>query len=126
MRRLPVGEFAVAVAFFLAAFAATSLSRVTETADVVWPGNALAAALLVRLPHVRWVPALLGILIAGIAGNWFSAHEALHYSAAMSVVNAIEIGTTWFCSHSGAAWAGSPMLWSRSRPGIRSGLARAM
>jgi hypothetical protein len=94
LRRLPLGEFAVAGAFFLAAFAATSLSRVTEAPDVVWPGNALAAALLVRLPQVRWVAALLAIIVAGTSANWLAVHEPLHYSTAMSVVNALEIGTT--------------------------------
>ena len=94
MRRLPLGEFAVAGAFFLAAIAATALSRVTEASDVVWPGNALAAALLVRSPHVRWVTALLAIIVAGTYANWLSVHEPLHFSVAMSVVNALEIGTT--------------------------------
>src|SRR6185369_4054275 len=94
LRRLPQGEFVVAGAFFVAAFAATGMSRVTLTTDVVWPGNALAAALLVRLPEVRWFPALLGIIVAGVLGNLLIAHEPVHYSAAMSVVNALEIGTT--------------------------------
>lgn len=94
MRRLPLGEFAVAGAFFLAAFAATSLSRVTEASDVVWPGNALAAAVLVRLPQVRWVTALVAIIVAGTAANWLSVHEPLHFSFSMSVVNALEIGAT--------------------------------
>jgi diguanylate cyclase (GGDEF)-like protein/PAS domain S-box-containing protein len=91
---LPLGELAVAAAFFLAAFAATSISQVTETSDLVWPGNALAAALLVRLPRVRWVPALVGVVIAGVLGNWLSTHEPLRHSLGMSCVNALEIGTT--------------------------------
>jgi diguanylate cyclase (GGDEF)-like protein/PAS domain S-box-containing protein len=94
LRRWPVGEFAVAGAFFLAAFAAISISRVTDTADVIWPGNALAAALLVRMSHVRWVIALIGIVVAGTAANWLAVHEPLPYSATMSLVNALEIGTT--------------------------------
>ena len=94
MRRLPVGEFAVAGAFFLAACAATGISRITDAADVVWPGNALAAALLVRLPHVRWVTALVAIVIAGTAANWLVVHEPLQYSTGMSLVNALEIGMT--------------------------------
>jgi diguanylate cyclase (GGDEF)-like protein/PAS domain S-box-containing protein len=94
LRRLPVGEFAVAGAFFLAACAATGISRITDAADVVWPGNALAAALLVRLPHVRWVTALVAIVIAGTAANWLVVHEPLQYSTGMSLVNALEIGMT--------------------------------
>jgi diguanylate cyclase (GGDEF)-like protein/PAS domain S-box-containing protein len=91
---LPLGEFIVAGAFFVAAFAATEISRVTQTTDLVWPGNALAAALLVRLPEVRWLPALLGIIVAGVLGNLLSANEPVHYTAAMSAVNALEIGAT--------------------------------
>lgn len=84
----------MAAAFFLAAFAATSISRVTPTSDLVWPGNALAAALLVRLPQVRWLPVLVGVVIAGVLANWLSVHEPLHYSLAMSGVNGLEIATT--------------------------------
>ncbi len=94
MRRLPLGEFAVAVAFFVAAFAAARLSHVNEALDTVWPGNALAAALLVRLPHVRWAAALLAISVAGICANWLGVHEPLAYSVGMSVVNTLEIGMT--------------------------------
>jgi len=84
----------VAAAFFLAAFAAISISRVTETSDLVWPGNALAAALLVRLPRVRWLPALIGVVLGGVLANWLSVHEPLRYSMAMSCVNGLEIATT--------------------------------
>jgi diguanylate cyclase (GGDEF)-like protein/PAS domain S-box-containing protein len=91
---LPLGELAVAAAFFLAAYAATCISRFTATSDLVWPGNALAAALLVRLPRVRWLPAILAIVGAGVLANWYSVAEPLRYSVAMSAVNALEIGTT--------------------------------
>src|SRR3569833_1935396 len=94
LRRLPLGEFAVAAVFFLAAFAASCLARFTDAADMVWPGNALAAALLVRLAHVRWVTALVGIVVAGTLANWLAIHEPLQYSLAMSLVNALEVGTT--------------------------------
>lgn len=94
LRRLPLGEFAVAAAFFLAAFAALAISRITPTFDLVWPANALAAALLVRLPQVRWVPALLGILIAGVLSNQFSVHEPVSYAVAMAGVNVLEIAAT--------------------------------
>jgi integral membrane sensor domain MASE1 len=94
LRRFPLGELAVAAAFFLAAFAAVSLARATGYAAFVWPANALAAALLVRMPQVRWLPALLGIVIAGVLANLLTANEPLQWSAAMSCVNALEIGAT--------------------------------
>ena len=94
MRRLPLGQLAVAGAFFLAAFAAVSLARATGTSALVWPGNAVAAALLVRMSQVRWQPALLGIVIAGVLANRLSAHDPLQWSAAMSAVNALQIGMT--------------------------------
>jgi diguanylate cyclase (GGDEF)-like protein/PAS domain S-box-containing protein len=94
LRRLPLGELAVAAAFFLAAFAAVSLARASGAASLVWPGNALAAALLVRMPQVRWVAALPGIALAGVLANTLSEHDPLHWAVAMSCVNALEIGTT--------------------------------
>jgi diguanylate cyclase (GGDEF)-like protein/PAS domain S-box-containing protein len=61
---------------------------------MVWPGNALAAALLVRMPQVRWIVALPGIVLAGVLANLFSKHDPLHWALAMSCVNVLEIGTT--------------------------------
>jgi diguanylate cyclase (GGDEF)-like protein/PAS domain S-box-containing protein len=94
LRRLPLGELAVAAAFFLAAFAAVSLARASGAASLVWPANALAAALLVRMPQIRWVPALLGITLAGVLANMLSKHDPLHWAVAMSCVNVLQIGTT--------------------------------
>ncbi len=74
-------------------FAAVSLARAGNSA-LVWPANALAAALLVRLPRVRWVVALPGIVLAGVLANMLSVHSPLQWSTAMSCVNALEIGTT--------------------------------
>jgi diguanylate cyclase (GGDEF)-like protein/PAS domain S-box-containing protein len=94
LRRLPLGELAVAGLFFLAAFAAVSVARASGTCALVWPGNALASALLVRMPRVRWIPALLGIAIAGVAANMSSAGDPLQWATAMSCVNMLEIGMT--------------------------------
>jgi diguanylate cyclase (GGDEF)-like protein/PAS domain S-box-containing protein len=94
LRRFPLGEPAVAAAFFVAAYAAISVARASGMSAMVWPGNALAAALLVRMPQVRWVPALAGIAIAGILANMLSAHDQLQLAMAMSVVNVLEVGTT--------------------------------
>jgi diguanylate cyclase (GGDEF)-like protein/PAS domain S-box-containing protein len=94
LRRLPLGELAVAAAFFLAAFAAVSLARATGYSGFVWPANALAAALLVRMPRVNWLPAIGGIVVAGVLANVLSANDPLQWSAAMSCINALEIGTT--------------------------------
>src|SRR3984893_16301570 len=94
LRRLPLGELAVASDFFLAASSAISFARVSGAASLVWPGNALAAALLVRMPQVRWVPALLGITLAGVLANALSTHDPLQWAVAMSCVNVLEIATT--------------------------------
>jgi diguanylate cyclase (GGDEF)-like protein/PAS domain S-box-containing protein len=94
LRRFPLGELAVAAAFFLAAFAAISLARATGTSALVWPGNAVAAALLVRMPQVRWPPVLPGIVIAGVLANMLSAHDPPQWSVAMNCVNALQIGMT--------------------------------
>ncbi len=94
LRRLPLGELAVAAAFFLAAFAAISVARVSGAASLVWPGNALAAALLVRMPQVRWVIALLGITLAGVLANALSKHDPLPWVLAMTSVNVLQIGTS--------------------------------
>jgi diguanylate cyclase (GGDEF)-like protein/PAS domain S-box-containing protein len=94
LRRLPLGELTIAVAFFLAAFAAVSVARVAGAASLVWPANALAAALLVRMPQVRWAAALPGITLAGVLANMLSKHDPLQWAVAMSCVNVLEIGTT--------------------------------
>jgi diguanylate cyclase (GGDEF)-like protein/PAS domain S-box-containing protein len=94
LRRLPLGELTVAAAFFLAAFAAVSVARAAGAASLVWPANALAAALLVRMPQVRWGVALPAIVLAGVLANALSKHDPLQWALAMSCVNVLEIGTT--------------------------------
>ena len=95
LRRLPLGELTVAAAFFLAAFAAVSVARAAGAASLVWPANALAAALLVRMPQVRWVArAAAQLSLAGVLANVLSKHDPLQWALAMSCVNVLEIGTT--------------------------------
>jgi diguanylate cyclase (GGDEF)-like protein/PAS domain S-box-containing protein len=91
-RRLPLQEFGVAGLFFLAAFAATGSARVPGSSALIWPANALAAALLVRMPQVRWLPALATILVAGVLATSLATHDALGWSLAIGAINLLEVG----------------------------------
>ena len=94
--RLPLAEVAIGVAFLLSALAAIAATRSTGGAAMIWPANAVAAALLIRMPRVRWVIAAGALICAGVLANTVGAGDPIALAAAMAGVNLAEIGlTTW-------------------------------
>ena len=59
MARIPLPEFVLALVFFVSAVAAIETTRFGDVA-LLWPGNAIAAAVLIRWRNVRWLPATTG------------------------------------------------------------------
>ena len=82
--------------FYLFALAAIVVTRSAGGAAVIWPANAIAAALLIRMPRVRWISAAGALLCACVFANTVGAGDSIVVAAAMSCVNLVEIGlTTW-------------------------------
>jgi diguanylate cyclase (GGDEF)-like protein/PAS domain S-box-containing protein len=91
---LPVAEAAVAAAFFLIALAAIGIARAPGEAPLVWPANAMAAALLVRLPALRWGWAIALLAVAAVAAETIGAHDPPLQALAISCVHVTEVVLT--------------------------------
>jgi diguanylate cyclase (GGDEF)-like protein/PAS domain S-box-containing protein len=93
-RRLPLAELAVASIFFLVAVAAIVVTRTSGEAALIWPANAIASALLVRLASVRWMSAFALLVLAGTLANMLAAADLLASAVGMTCVNVTEIAVT--------------------------------
>jgi diguanylate cyclase len=93
---LPLQELAVACVFFLAALAALTVTRAPGGAALIWPADSIAAALLVRLPRVRWLWAAGALFSAGVLAETLGTRDPVPLAAAMVCVNLVDAGiTTW-------------------------------
>ena len=92
----PSGGWFTEVLVGLALFASAAISIwVTRAAPggiaLIWPGNAIAAALLIRLPRVRWSSAAVSVLLAIFFANTLVAHRPWQDAALFAGVNSVEI-----------------------------------
>lgn len=88
---IPVVELLIALALFACDSAAIEFTRARGGIALLWPGNAIAAALLIRLPRVRWPSAAGLILAATCLANLFAAHRSPYVSVVFALINGIEI-----------------------------------
>lgn len=93
-RLVTKGEVFVIALYFLVALTSIALTRNSVGSSLLWPANAITAALLVRLPAIRWGPVFLGVLCAGALVNVLGAHDAPLGSLAMAAVDLLEVGLT--------------------------------
>jgi diguanylate cyclase (GGDEF)-like protein/PAS domain S-box-containing protein len=83
---LPVTELLLALALFACDSAAIDLTR-----TLLWPGDAVAAALLIRMPRVRWMSAAGLILLATYLANALVAHRPPSVSLLFALSGGLEI-----------------------------------
>lgn len=93
-RHLTAWEFGVIGLYFLVSLASIALTRNAGGASLLWPANAITAALLLRVPAARWGRVFGGVLVGGALANVFGAHDALLGSVALSAVDLLEIAVT--------------------------------
>jgi diguanylate cyclase len=89
--RVPAIEIAVGVIFFIVALGAVIMTRVNGGIALIWPANAVVAALLIRLPRVRWLTVVGVLFVAGVASNVAIAHREWPISILFSCFNGAEI-----------------------------------
>ena len=92
--RAPFGaSYEILVGLALFAFASLSilLTRAPGGIALFWPGSAITAAVLIRLPRVRWSIALIAVFAALLAANMVVAHRSLSVAAWFTSVNVFEI-----------------------------------
>ncbi len=89
---MPVTEIAIGTIFFIAALGAILLTRVNDGIALIWPANAIAAALLIRLPRIRWLSAAFLLGAAGIMANVAIAHRPWPLSILFACLDGFEMG----------------------------------
>ncbi len=81
----------VGVALFASASLSILVTRVPGGIALLWPGSAIAAAALIRMPRVRWSMAGIAIFAALLLANAAVAHRPWPLAMLFAVVNLIEI-----------------------------------
>ena len=87
----PLNEALVGAVLFICACASIWLTRVPNGIALFWPGNAIAAAFLIRLPSVRWKIATASVLLALVLANGVAAHRPWTSAVLFGCVHGIEI-----------------------------------
>jgi diguanylate cyclase (GGDEF)-like protein/PAS domain S-box-containing protein len=93
-RALRVGlspELLLGGAYFLMAVLCILATRLDGGVALIWPGNAVAAAVLIRLRTVNWLRAALALACAGVLANRFAAQDSWGFAVALTLVNLAEI-----------------------------------
>jgi diguanylate cyclase len=89
-------EILIVGVYFLVALSSIVLTRNPIGASLLWPANAITAALVVRNPSVRLGRIFVGLLCAGTLVNVLGAHDAPINSLAMAAVDVFEVGLTTY------------------------------
>lgn len=88
----PVAEVLLGAGLFVAACISILLTRVPGGIALFWPGSAIAGAVLIRLPRVRWIAATASVFLSITCASVLIAHRSWAIAATLSAVNLIEIG----------------------------------
>lgn len=88
--RLLYPEISLAAVFLAFALVAVTRTRAAEGLALIWPANAIAAAVLVRLRQVRWSLAGISLLLAGVIANR-AGGDSWPVTLGLSLVNVVEI-----------------------------------
>ncbi len=87
-------ELILGATFFFVAAGAIVMTRVNGGIALIWPASAVAAAVLIRLPKVRWVSTGAVLFAACTLVNVTVAHRDWPISLIFSCINGAEIALT--------------------------------
>jgi hypothetical protein len=91
LSKTPFGEIFVGLVLLVSACISIYLTRVPGGIALFWPGSAMAAALLIRLPQVRWSIASMSVWIALLVANVLAAHRPWPVTGLFACINVSEI-----------------------------------
>jgi diguanylate cyclase len=77
--------------FMACAMIAIATTRANEGIALLWPGNAIVAAVLIRMRRVNWPAITLAILLAGVSSNMIAGNFSWLMSLSLTGVNMLEI-----------------------------------
>ncbi len=89
--RSPFNEMLLGAVIFLAAGLSFWMTRSPDGIALFWPGSAIAAALLIRLPQVRWRIAAISVVLALLLANVMVGHRLWVTGAIFAGINGAEI-----------------------------------
>ena len=81
----------IGLALFVSASISIWLTRMPGEIALFWPGSAVAACLLLRLPRIRWLSAVLVVVVALLLTNLAVGHRPWFLATIFASLNAIEI-----------------------------------
>jgi diguanylate cyclase (GGDEF)-like protein/PAS domain S-box-containing protein len=91
LSKAPLNEILVGLALLAFSWVSILLSGVPGGMAQFWPGTVIAAAVLIRLPRVRWISATVSIVAALLVVNVSAAHRSWPVAALLTGVNVAEI-----------------------------------
>ncbi len=92
--RLPIAELSLGLSYFGMMLGAMLMTRVNGGVALIWPGNAVVAALLIRSSRVRWVGTGIVLMAVCTGTTMFIAHRPLSLSVLFSCLHGTEIALT--------------------------------
>lgn len=87
----PINESLVGLALLVLACISILLTRVPGGIALLWPGSAFAAAVLIRLPRVRWSMAAASVFTALLLANAAVGHRPWPIALPFACINVLEI-----------------------------------
>lgn len=91
LNKAPLAEILVALTVLVSACISILLTRVPGGIALFWPASAIAAALFIRLPRVRWGSAAISVMLALFLANVVAAHRPWPLAGLFACVNVAEI-----------------------------------
>jgi diguanylate cyclase (GGDEF)-like protein/PAS domain S-box-containing protein len=91
LNKAPLNEILVGLALLVSSCLSILLTRVPGGITLFWPGSAIAAALLIRLPRIRWISAAISLVAALLIANVVAAHRSWSVAALFTGVGLSEI-----------------------------------
>lgn len=77
--------------FLLCAVASIAATRSNGGIALIWTGNAIVAALLIRMRSVPWTATAAAVLVSGVAANLIAGQDTWQIAVALTLVNMGEI-----------------------------------
>jgi diguanylate cyclase (GGDEF)-like protein/PAS domain S-box-containing protein len=91
LNKAPLHEILAGLALLVSSCISIWLTRVPGGISLFWPGGAIAAALLIRLPRIRWISAMISVVAAFMITNVVAAHRSWPIAALFCGVGLSEI-----------------------------------
>lgn len=92
---LLAAESVLGVVYLAVALVAIKVTRVDGVA-LLWPGNAIVAAVLIRKEQVRWSLVTTSVLVGCMLANRLASNTSWSMAAGFSLINLAEIGAMAF------------------------------